>query len=296
MTFGPTAALAAGRFAGRTALVTGASRGIGAAIAERLAAEGADVVIAARTLDASIRAAGTRSGGTLTGVLGRLRSYGVKAAAVAADLADPVDRLRIVPEATAALGRPVDILVNNAAANIARRPAEISERHRATMFEVNVFAPMDLIQAVLPGMRERGAGWIVNISSASARPTPGPPFAAGRLLSVMGVYGATKAALNRLTSAFAVELADAGIRVNTLEPRAAVATEEALARGLDGVPADRIEPVEAMAEAAAALCDCGPERTGLCHVSLDLVTELGLTIRALDGHTVMDSGRNANVT
>lgn len=282
---------AAGRFAGRTALVTGASRGIGAAIAERLAAEGADVVITARTLDAGTRAAGTvsRSGGTLTDVLDRLLAYGGKAAAVAADLADPDDRLRIVPEATSALGRPVDILVNNAAANIARPPSEISARHRATMLEVNVLAPMDLTQAVIPGMRERGAGWIVNISSGSARPTPGPPFAAGRLMSGMGVYGTTKAALNRLTNAFAVELNGAGIRVNTLEPRGAVATEEALARGLDGVPKDRIEPVEAMAEAAAALCDCGPDRSGLLHVSLDLLTELGLGIRALDG-------RNVNVT
>src|SRR5882762_4433142 len=279
-------AVAAGRFAGRTALVTGASRGIGAAIAERLAAEGADVVITARTLDEGTAAAGTRAGGTLTGVLGRLLAHGGKAAAVAADLADPDDRLRIVPEATSALGRSVDILVNNAAANITRRPSEISARHRATMFEVNVLAPMDLIQAVIPGMRERGAGWIVNISSGSARPTAGPPFAAGHLMSVMGVYGTTKAALNRLTNAFAVELDGTGIRVNTLEPRGAVATEEAVARGLGNVPKDRIEPVEAMAEAAAALCDCGPERSGLRHVSLDLLAELGLDIRALDGNTL----------
>jgi citronellol/citronellal dehydrogenase len=156
------------------------------------------------------------------------------------------------------------------------------------MLEVNVLAPMDLIQAVIPGMRDRGAGWIVNISSGSARPTQGPPFAAGHLMSLMGVYGTTKAALNRLTNAFAVELAGTGIRVSTLEPRGAVATEEALARGLDGVPKDRIEPVEAMAEAAAALCDCGPERSGQVHVSLDLLTELGLDVRALDA-------RNAHV-
>jgi NAD(P)-dependent dehydrogenase (short-subunit alcohol dehydrogenase family) len=283
-------------------LVTGASRGIGAAIAERLAAEGADVVITARTLDDGTRAAGvvSHSAGTLTGVLDRLLAYGVKAAAIAADLADPVDRLRIVPDATAALGRSPDILVNNAAANIARRPSEISARHRATMFEVNVFAPIDLTQAVVPGMRERGAGWIVNISSGGARPSVGPPFRAGRLMAVMGMYGTTKAALNRLTNAFAVELEGTGIRVNTLEPRAAVATAEAVARGLDGVPKDQFEPVEAMAEAAAALCDCGPERSGRVQVSLDLLTELGLSVRALDGQTLMvaatDGEGNANVS
>lgn len=278
-----------GRFAGRSALVTGASRGIGAAIAERLAAEGADVVITARTLDADTRAVGTVSSnaGTLTAVLDRLLTYGGKAAAVAADLADPNDRSRIVPEAMSALGRPVDILVNNAAANIARRPCEISARHRAIMFEVNVFAPVDLAQAVVPGMCERGAGWILNISSGSARPEPGPPFTAGQLMSAMGVYGTTKAALNRLTNAFAVELEGTGIRVNTLEPRGAVATEEALARGLDGVPKDLIESVEAMAEAAAVLCGCPSERTGQVQVSLDLITELGLDIRTLDGKTVL---------
>ena len=278
-----------GRFAGRTALVTGASRGIGAAIAERLAAEGADVVITARTLTADTPAAGkvSRTAGSLTDVLDRLLAYGGKAAAVAANLADPADRSRIVPDAISALGRPVDILVNNAAANITRRPSEISPRHRATMFEVNVLAPMDLTQAVIPGMRERGAGWILNLSSGSARPAPGPPFTAGRLMSVMGVYGTSKAALNRLSNAFAVDLYGSGIRVNTLEPRGAVATEEALARGLDGVPKDMIEPVEAMAEAAAALCDCPPDRTGLVQVSLDLINELGLDIRTLDGKTLL---------
>jgi len=289
--------LAAGRFAGRAALVTGASRGIGAAIAERLAAEGADVVITARTLDERTAAAGTvsRSSATLTGVLDRLLAYGGKAAAVAADLADPGDRQRIVPEAIAALGRPLDILINNAAANITRRPSEISARHRATMFEVNVFAPLDLTQAVIPGMRELGAGWIVNISSGSARRTPGPPFAAGRFMAVMGVYGTTKAALNRLTNAFAVELEGTGIRVNTLEPRAAVATEEAVARGLDGIPTDQIEPVEAMAEAVAVLCDCAPEGTGRVHVSLDLLAELGLDVRTLDGRAVLAATTDTTV-
>jgi NAD(P)-dependent dehydrogenase (short-subunit alcohol dehydrogenase family) len=280
-----------GRFAGRAALVTGASRGIGAAIAERLAAEGADVVITARTLDADTRVAGkaSRAAGTLTDVLDRLLTYGARARAVAADLADPEDRRRIVPEAASAIGRPIDILVNNAAAIVTRRPSEISARHGRLMFEVNVLAPMDLSQAVIPDMRERGAGWILNISSAGARPAPGPPFAASQLMSVVDVYGTTKAALNRLTNAFAAELDGTGIRVNTLEPRGAVATEEALARGMDGVSTDWIEPVEAMAEAAAVLCDCPPERTGLAKISLDLIAELGLDIRTLDAKAVLST-------
>lgn len=269
-----------GRFAGRAALVTGASRGIGAAIAERLAAEGADVVVTARTLDHSDHAAGavSRSAGTLKAVVDRMLAYGGQAAAIAADLTDPDDRARTVPEAMAALDRPLDILVNNAAAIIARCPTEINARHRTTMLEVNLLAPMDLMQAVVPAMREQGAGWIVNISSGTARPTPGPPFGAGHLMRVMGIYGTTKAALNRLTNAFAVGLDGTGIRVNTLEPRGAVATAEAVARGLDGVPADQIEPVAAMAEAAAALCACPPACTGRSHISLDLLAELGIPV------------------
>jgi NAD(P)-dependent dehydrogenase (short-subunit alcohol dehydrogenase family) len=264
------------RLAGRAALVTGASRGIGAAIAERLAAGGADVVVTARTLDESTGppGAGSHSKGTLTEVVRRLESYGIFASAISANLADSSDRVRIVPEATAALGRPPDILINNAAASISRPPTQISARHRLVMLEVNLLAPMDLMQAVIPGMQDAGAGWIVNISSASARPTPGPPFPAGGLASAIGLYGSTKAALNRLTNAFAVELAGSGIRVNTLEPRAAVATEEALARGLDGIPKEQIEPVEAMAVAAATLCDCPPDWTGESHVSLELLDRL----------------------
>ncbi|CAN5752527.1 SDR family NAD(P)-dependent oxidoreductase [soil metagenome] len=279
-----------GRFAGRTALVTGASRGIGAAIAERLAAEGADVAITARTRDADSQTTGTvsRTAGSLAQVLDRLLTHGGKAVAVPADLADPDDRRRIVPEAMSAFGGPIDILVNNAAANITGRPSEISARHSGTMFEVNVFAPIDLTQAVIPGMRELGAGWILNISSGSASPASGPPpFAASRLLSAMGMYGGSKAALNRVSNAFAVELYGSAIRVNTLEPRGAVATDEAIARGMEGIPKDWIEPVEAMAEAAAALCDCPIERTGLVQVSLEVIAEFGLDIRALDGKSLL---------
>ena len=86
------------------------------------------------------------------------------------------------------------------------------------MFEVNVEAPIDLMQAVVPSMTERGEGWIVNVSSATARVAPGPPYRTGGVHSVIGVYGATKAALNRITHAFAVELYGTGVRINTIEP------------------------------------------------------------------------------
>lgn len=269
------------RFEGRKAIVTGASRGIGAAIAERLAAEGADVVIVARTVDQH-----DHLPGSLNETLVRCRRYGTTVEAIAADLADPVDRQRIVPEAIALLGGPVDILVNNAAAAIYASLLGYPLKRRDITMQVNVHAPIDLSQAVLPSMIERGEGWIVNVSSASARLIEGPPFASAGVAATIGVYGASKAALNRITNAFAVELGANGVRVNTVEPRSAVASEGAqvLLAGADMDPS-MYESMEAMVEGAVALCCCEPERTGHVCVSLDLIDELGLEVVGLDAAT-----------
>ncbi len=260
------------RFAGRRVLVTGASRGIGAAAAQRFAAEGADVAIVARTFDRH-----DHLDGSLTETAARLRTYGHAAVVVAADLADADDRARVVPEAVAALGGPIDVLVNNAAAAMYAPVLDFPLKRRRVIFEVNVHAPFDLAQAVAPGMRERGAGWIVNISSATARLGP----------SHMAVYGASKAALNRLTAGLARELRDTGVRVNTVSPRAAVMSEGATALIGDTVRDDQIESMEEMVEAIVALADCPPAFTGRTCVSLDLIDELRLTVRALDG-TALD--------
>jgi NAD(P)-dependent dehydrogenase (short-subunit alcohol dehydrogenase family) len=99
----------------------------------------------------------------------------------------------------------------------------------------------------------------------------------------MAVYGASKAALNRITHGLAVELAGSGVRVNTVEPRAAVMSEGATALVGDSVRADQIESMEQMVEAIVALADCPADYTGHNCVSLDLIDELGLTVRALDG-------------
>jgi len=266
------------RFAGRTAIVTGASRGIGAAVAERLAAEGADVVVTARTVERHDHLAGS-----LNETLERCRRHGTTVEAVAADLADAESRATIVPAALELLGGRIDILVNNAAAAIYDSTLDYPLRRRRVMFEVNVQAPIDLTQTVIPLMRAQGEGWIVNLSSATARAAPGPPFRTEGVATTIGVYGATKAALNRITNAFAVELFGTGVRVNTVEPRAAVMSEGAEALVGDIVTDDQIEPMEAMVEGVAALCACPPERTGMVHVSLDLIDELGLTVMTLDG-------------
>jgi citronellol/citronellal dehydrogenase len=267
-----------GRFARRRAIVTGASRGIGAGIAERLAAERAAVAIVARTLDAHPTLAGS-----LTETAERLRAYGGTVAIVAADLTDGEDRARIVPEAVERLGGPIDILVNNAAAAMYARPSEMPLKRRRVTFEVNVHAPLDLAQAVLPSMLERGEGWIVNVSSRTAFHSEGPPFRMEGLASTTGMYGASKAALNRETNALAHELWGRGIRVNTVEPRAAVMSEGAEALAGHVIRDDQKESMEEMVEGAVYLCDCAVETTGAVHVSLDLIADRGLTVMTLDG-------------
>jgi citronellol/citronellal dehydrogenase len=266
------------RFAGRRVVVTGASRGIGAALAERLAAEGADVAITARTLDQHDHLAGS-----LKETAARMERFGGKVAVIVSDLSDGDDRARVVPEAEAALGGPIDVLVNNAAAAIYAPTSGYPLRRRRLTFEVNVHAPIDLAQAVLPGMIERGEGWVVNVSSGSARLSQGPPFKTDGVAVTIGIYGASKAALNRETNCLAAELHGTGVRINTIEPRAAVMSEGAAELVGDIVTDDLIESMESMVEATIALCDCEPDRTGQIVVSTELIRELGLTVMSLDG-------------
>jgi citronellol/citronellal dehydrogenase len=266
------------RFAGRRALVTGASRGIGAAVAQRLAAEGAHVAITARTLDRH-----DHLPGSLRETAAKLSAHGTAVAIIVADLADENDRARIVPEAVSALHGPVDILVNNAAAAIYQPLDSFPLRRRRLIFEINVHAPLDLAQAVIPGMRATGRGWIVNLSSGTARHRAGPPFEEGTLGSTPTIYGASKAALNRITNGLAMELAGSGIRVNTIEPRAAVLSEGAVAVVGDTLRADQIESMEEMVEAVVAVCDCPAEFTGRTCVSLDLLADQAIAVRGLDG-------------
>ncbi len=268
------------RLHGRRALITGASRGIGRGIAERFAAEGASVALVARTLEQHEKLAGS-----LTETARRCRAAGAgqTVAPIVADLTDGDDRDRVVPEAEEALGGPVDVLVNNAAGAIYGRLDEYPRRKRRLMVELNVHCPVDLAQAVVPGMRDRGEGWILNLSSASSAHPAGPPYDLGGVKGVYGFYGATKAMLDRVTTAMAAELHGTGVRVNTVEPRAAVMSE-----GADEVVGgmlrpDQIESMEAMVEAALWLCDCGPDHTGRIESSIDLLEREGVTVMNLQG-------------
>jgi citronellol/citronellal dehydrogenase len=251
---------------GRVALVTGASRGIGAAIAERLAEAGAAVAVAARTLDPA-----DKYEGSLAETVDRIRANGGTVVAVQADISKEDDRRRMVEQTVAELGT-IDILVNNAAVTFYIPFTEFPRKRYDLMFEVQVRAPFELSQMVVPGMREQGAGWILNISSRAGIHPHGPPFLE-LFKRGFSVYGMVKAALDRFSTGLAAEVYDDNIAVNSLSPWDNVATPGAGAHDL--VQEFALEDISLMAEAALALCSSDPKTlTGRVAYSQPLLAEL----------------------
>ena len=269
-----------GRCEGRVALVTGASRGIGKAIARRLASEGASVV-----LNASRMGAHGQLPGTLESAVEEFRAEGVKADALACDLSDETARAGLVERASAFFG-PIDILVNNAAGSVMKMPSQTTSKERRFMHELNVNAPVDLAQQCLPAMKERGGGWILNIGSATTR-QPELPYRDGKLSAwIIGPYGATKACLDRYTIALAHEVQEHEIFVNCLMPTAIVLTTGAdWVRDIARKNPDWVEPVEMMAEAALELC--AGRHVGRITASRDIVHYAARKVHSLDGTTVL---------
>lgn len=279
--------------AGKVAIVTGASRGIGAAIARRFAAEGARVALVART-----QATGGPLAGSLDEVAETIRAAGGTCLTIAADLSTPEGRAHIVPRTIETFGR-VDVLVNNAAWSRFLPIWEAQRKHVLLALEMNVLAPMELAQSVQPLMRKQGAGWILNISSATAElPPPAPHDPELRTVEFhqLGhptLYGSSKAALDRMTAGWACELGNTTIAINALAPVGAVASEGALAVG-GWDERDHIEPVEAMAEAALQLCHRpASQLSGRVARSLPLLAELGIAVRTLDGRNIMAMETNS---
>ncbi len=269
-----------GSLKGRVALVTGASRGIGRAIAMRFAAEGASVVLSASRLGVH-----GKLQGTLEAAVSEIQVSGGEAAAVTAELGDAVARADLVKRASQAFG-PIDIVVNNAGASRMRLPSEATTEERSFMYELNLNAPIDLAQQAIPDMKRRGEGWILNISSASAQQPTLPYRDSKQSAWIIGPYGATKAALERYTVALAHEMAEHDIFVNAMAPVAIVMTQAAdYVRDIARKHPDWVEPVEMMAEAALELCT--GRHVGRVVFSRDIVHSVGRKVRSLDGKEVL---------
>jgi len=265
----------AGELEGRVALVTGASQGgIGTAIAVRFAAEGARVAVSGRSVE-GLEACATE-----------ITEVGGTCVVLPADLGDPDGaRTTLIADAETALG-PLDVLVNSAAVN-GYRPFETFTRDDILrVFEVNVIAPWMLMTDAIPGMRERGRGWILNLTSFAAELPWGPPFPDNLPAKGGSLYGSSKAALNRLTVAAASECEGQGIAANTLTPQAAALTKRLASAG-SGFSFDdaMFEPLETMAEAALALVT-GADTARLAF-SLQLLLELRRPVRDLAGRDLV---------
>lgn len=273
-----------GAGAGLVALVTGADRSAGAAVARRLGAEGVAVVCVGAS-DEPAREGWVSVRDTVYAI----QAAGGRAVPVVADLTDPAARARAVLEAEAAFG-PIDILVNEATEACFMPFDRFSEGRFAVAFEMNVRAPFDLAQRVLPGMRARRRGWILNVSSPVARLPAGPPFDPFDVRGGALLFGMTKAALDRLSTGLAAELFDDRIAVNSL-----VASDERTGpREPGGVRgrSDPAEPLEVFAEAALALCTGDPQTlTGRVTSARALLAELGRSPRTLDGRQPFTDAR-----
>ncbi len=257
-----------GTLKGKVALVTGASRGIGEAIAARLAMEGAMVVVSARTAAEGE----SRLPGTLAHTVERIKAAGGHATLIKADLAQASERERLVEEAVDAYG-PIDILINNAAITFFMPVIEFTEKRFKLMMEVQVYAPFHLAQLVLPSMIARKSGSIVNISSPAGL-HPKPPYRGGRGGTV---YGLCKAALERFTTGLASEVQADGIAVNVVSP-GLVDTPGVAVHGLiNEQTKDRVQPIEYIAEAVYQLAKADPQTmTGRIDYAEPLLAELSI--------------------
>ena len=257
-----------GNLKGKVALVTGASRGIGEAIAARLAMEGAKVVVSARTAQDGE----SRLPGTLMETVERIKKAGGEATFIKADLAQSIERERLVEEAVAAYG-PIDILINNAAITYFTPVVEFTEKRFKLMMEVQVYAPFHLSQLVLPSMIERKTGHIVNISSPAGI-HPAKPYRGGRGGTV---YGLCKAALERFSTGLASEVYADNIAVNVVSP-GLVDTPGVAVHGLINEQSkDRVQPIEFIAEAVYQLASGDPKTlTGRVDYAEPLLKELNL--------------------
>jgi NAD(P)-dependent dehydrogenase (short-subunit alcohol dehydrogenase family) len=267
---------------GRVAIVTGASRGIGAGIAQRLGSAGATVIAAARTLGDGVESGST----TRTAEL--IRQRGGKAFALVLDLESASSRETLIAGALERAGR-IDILVNNAG-TAAYLPTDVMPLDTArAQTDAYFLGPWHLCHLAIPHMRRNGAGWILNVGSCAVAPPTGPydEYNATRGNEVL--YAALKAAMHRFSTGLAAELHSHNIAVNVVAPVLAVYTAGLAALNL-GITADHpiCEPVEDIAEAAVDILSRAPMQfTGQVEYSHQFLQRIGRSTSSLDGTRVI---------
>ena len=238
---------------GKVVLITGASRGVGAATALAAAARGARVACVARSTDAAPK----RIPGTIDQTVTAIVEAGGDALAIPADLTSPDDIARMISTTVARWGR-LDVLVNNAAVTFVGDVDIELKRHDLVM-AINVQAPLLCVRAALPHMRAAGRGRIVNLSSQAAlRPVPG-------LMS----YGMSKLALERLTTDLARQLVRDRITVNCFRIDIPVASEGTLAN-MGDVDLSDWEPTSVPAEGILWMVEQPDEYSGYCESMWEL--------------------------
>jgi NAD(P)-dependent dehydrogenase (short-subunit alcohol dehydrogenase family) len=230
---------------GSTALITGATSGIGKATAAQLAALGAHVIVSGRE----------KSRGDA--VVAAIRSAGGTADFIAADLGDEHSVRELAARAIEAGGGHVDILVNNGGVFPFGATADTPSEQIDEVFAVNVKAPYLLVAALAPAMAQRGHGAIVNVTTMVA------DFG----MNGMALYGSSKAALVLLTKSWAAEFGPAGVRVNAVSPgptrtEGTVGMGEALDELATGGPAGRVGQPD---EIAAAITFLATDRASFIH-------------------------------
>lgn len=181
---------------GSVVLITGASTGIGRAVARRFAREGARLALAARSTE------------RLRQLAEELQDEGAEALVITVDLALPGHAAQAVAETLRQYGR-LDVLINNAGRAAIGDIADVDLEHLRQIMAINVYAPLEAMQAAIPVMRTQGGGEIINVSSMVSK----------MRIPSLGAYAATKSALNMLTDTARVELAADGIRVINIFPR-----------------------------------------------------------------------------